>query len=60
MRLANTRTAYGWMSISLHWISAGGVLALYLLGERMEEASDGRQGWPPGTFTVQRANCSGH
>lgn len=39
MSLRNTRTAYGWIAISLHWISAGGVLALYLLGERMEQAS---------------------
>ena len=39
MSVGNTRTAYGWAAIGLHWISAGGVLALYLLGERMEEAS---------------------
>jgi cytochrome b561 len=39
MSLRNTREAYGWAAIALHWISAGGVLALYLLGERMEEAS---------------------
>ncbi|MFN3513476.1 MAG: cytochrome b [Phenylobacterium sp.] len=40
MPFANTRQAYGWVAIALHWISAGGVIALYLLGERMEEASD--------------------
>jgi cytochrome b561 len=39
MNLGNSRTGYGWAAIALHWISAGGVLALYLLGERMEEAS---------------------
>lgn len=39
MNVGNTRTAYGWAAIALHWIAAGGVLALYLLGERMEEAS---------------------
>lgn len=39
MSVGNTRAAYGWAAIGLHWISAGGVLALYLLGERMEEAS---------------------
>lgn len=38
MTLRNTRAAYGWAAISLHWISAVGVFALYLLGERMEEA----------------------
>ena len=38
MMLANTRQAYGWAAIGLHWISAGGVLALYLLGEQLEEA----------------------
>lgn len=40
MALLNTRNAYGWMAIALHWISAIGVMALYLLGERMEEAPD--------------------
>ena len=40
MSIGNTRQAYGWASIALHWISAVGVVALYLLGERMEEAPD--------------------
>ncbi len=40
MSLVNTRAAYGWAAIWLHWISAVGVVALYLLGERMEEAPD--------------------
>lgn len=40
MSLRNTRSAYGWAAIALHWISAVGVVALYLLGERMEEAPD--------------------
>lgn len=38
MALGNTRAAYGWAAISLHWISAVGVIVLYLLGERLEEA----------------------
>lgn len=40
MSLRNTRAAYGWAAIALHWISAIGVTALYLLGEQMEEAPD--------------------
>jgi cytochrome b561 len=40
MSMTNTRQAYGWAAIALHWISAVGVVALYLLGERMEEAPD--------------------
>lgn len=40
MSLTNTRAAYGWLAIALHWISAIGVVALYLLGEQMEEAPD--------------------
>lgn len=40
MSLVNTKVAYGWAAIALHWISAVGVVALYLLGERMEEAPD--------------------
>lgn len=39
MPIRNTRAAYGWAAICLHWISAVGVASLYLLGERMEEAA---------------------
>lgn len=39
MPIRNTHVAYGWVAIALHWISAVGVAALYLLGERMEEAA---------------------
>lgn len=40
MSLSNSKTAYGWAAIGLHWISAISVVALYLLGEQMEEATD--------------------
>ena len=40
MSLGNTRAAYGWAAIALHWISAVGVVALYFLGEQMEDAPD--------------------
>lgn len=40
MSLSNSKTAYGWAAIILHWISAISVVALYLLGEQMEEATD--------------------
>ena len=43
MAITNSRTAYGWAAIALHWISAVGVITLYLLGERMEEAADRTQ-----------------
>lgn len=39
MPIRNTRAAYGWAAIALHWISAIGVAGLYLLGERMEDAA---------------------
>lgn len=38
MVLTNTRAAYGWAAIGLHWISAVGVTTLYFLGEAMEDA----------------------
>lgn len=38
MNLNNTKAAYGWVAIALHWISAVGFIALYFLGEAMEEA----------------------
>ncbi|MFN3522013.1 MAG: cytochrome b [Phenylobacterium sp.] len=40
MALGNTRQGYGWIAIALHWISAAAVIALYLMGEAMEEAPD--------------------
>ena len=40
MSLTNSRTGYGWAAIALHWISAVGVIALYFLGEQMEDAPD--------------------
>ncbi len=39
MTWSNSRQAYGWAAIGLHWISAIGVIVLYLLGERMEDAA---------------------
>lgn len=39
MSLRNTPTAYGWVAIALHWVSAIAVVTLYLLGERLEEAA---------------------
>lgn len=40
MSLVNTRAGYGWAAIVLHWISAAGVIVLYLTGEQMEEAAN--------------------
>lgn len=40
MSLNNTKASYGWMAIALHWISAVGVVVLYMLGEKMEDAPD--------------------
>lgn len=43
MSISNTRSAYGWAAIALHWISAAGVTALYFLGEALEEAGSRAQ-----------------
>jgi cytochrome b561 len=40
MALANSRTAYGWVAIGLHWISAVGVVVLYVTGDRAAETVD--------------------
>ncbi|MBS0362934.1 MAG: cytochrome b [Proteobacteria bacterium] len=40
MSISNSRQAYGWVAIALHWISAVGVTALYFLGDRLEDAPD--------------------
>ena len=39
MMWRNSRTAFGWAAIALHWISAIGVTALYFLGDRIEETT---------------------
>jgi len=33
--LKNTRDSFGWVSISLHWIMAIGIIAMYFLGDYM-------------------------
>lgn len=38
--LTDTRTSYGWISIALHWLGAGAVIALYLLGDAIHKAPD--------------------
>ncbi|HWA63744.1 MAG TPA: cytochrome b/b6 domain-containing protein [Caulobacteraceae bacterium] len=38
MRLSNTREGYGLVAVGLHWISAIGVIWLYLVGDRAGEA----------------------
>ena len=40
MQLKNSTTAYGWVAIVLHWISAIGVIWLYFLGEDIEHAKE--------------------
>lgn len=40
MLLKNTSERYGLISIFLHWISAGGVIWLYFLGENIEHAKE--------------------
>ncbi len=40
MRLYNSKIAYGWISIALHWIAAIGVIWLYFLGENIEHAKE--------------------
>lgn len=38
MQITNTRSAYGWVAIALHWIAAIGVIWLYLGGDDAGEA----------------------
>ncbi len=33
--LKNTRVSYGWVSISLHWLMAVGLISMYFLGDYM-------------------------
>ena len=38
--LKNSRAAYGGIAIGLHWISAVGVITMYVLGEKIEHAKE--------------------
>ena len=38
MQITNSKTAYGWANIALHWIAAIGVIVLYLYGDKSAEA----------------------
>lgn len=41
MSWADRKNGYGWLSILLHWIGAGFVISLFLLGERFEDMPRG-------------------
>ncbi len=41
MSFNDKRTSYGWPSIVFHWVGAGLVVALFLIGEQLEELSRG-------------------
>ena len=41
MSFNDTKSGYGWPSIVLHWVGAGLVVALYLIGEQMEDLARG-------------------
>ncbi len=41
MTWTDRQAGYGWLSILLHWIGAGFVIALFLLGDRFEEMPRG-------------------
>jgi cytochrome b561 len=40
MALTNSRDAYGWAAIALHWVSAAGIVVLYITGEGAEEGEE--------------------
>ena len=41
MTLNDHESTYGWVSIAFHWIGAALVVALFLIGEQMEELARG-------------------
>jgi cytochrome b561 len=41
MQWRDTKTGYGWISITLHWTVAAGVIAMFLLGEQFEDLPRG-------------------
>ena len=41
MSFNDTKAGYGWPSIAFHWIAAGLVVALFVIGEQMEDLARG-------------------
>ncbi len=41
MSFKDTQSGYGWPSIVLHWVGAGLVIALFLIGEQLEDLARG-------------------
>lgn len=41
MSFNDTRAGYGWPSIAFHWIAAGLVVALFVIGEQLEDLARG-------------------
>ena len=41
MSFNDTKSGYGWPSIVLHWVGAGLVVALFLIGEQLEDLARG-------------------
>lgn len=42
MRLSDTATGYGWISIALHWTAAAGIVTLWFVGTSIPTADGGR------------------
>ncbi|MCT8267588.1 cytochrome b/b6 domain-containing protein [Afifella sp. JA880] len=41
MQVEDTRSGYGALSLAIHWLAAAGIIALWLLGNQMEDLARG-------------------
>jgi cytochrome b561 len=57
MQLTNTKTAYGWVAIALHWISVVGIFMLYFSGDEAGEATTPEAFAPLAAYHVSLGVC---
>ncbi len=57
MQLKNTKAAYGWVAIALHWISVVGIFMLYFSGDEAGEAKTREAMLPLVTYHISLGAC---
>lgn len=57
MQLTNTKTAYGWVAIALHWISVVGIFMLYFSGDEAGEAKTPEAFAPLASYHISLGLC---
>lgn len=57
MQFTNSKTAYGWVAIALHWISVVGIFMLYFSGDEAGDAKTREAMLPLVTYHISLGAC---